>query len=66
MTEAISTTSLPELGTFKGRPVLILDAAGCYPFIFGLSKANLLIKPENLKALRVFVATNGKAITEPE
>ncbi len=48
---------------FEGHPIVALlykDKNGTErKFSFGLVKAKLILEPENLDAIRVFVATDG-------
>jgi len=47
-----------ERSEYKGKPVLIIkrDENDKYPFVFGLSKAKLIL--DNLEEVRKFVAEN--------
>lgn len=47
-----------ERSEYKGKPVLIIkrDENDKYPFVFGLSKAKLIL--ENLEEVRKFVVEN--------
>lgn len=52
-----------ERSEYKGKPVLIMkrDENDKYPFVFGLSKARLIL--ENYEEIQRFVADNTQ---EPE
>ena len=54
-----------ERSEYKGKPVLIMkrDENDKYPFVFGLSKARLIL--ENLEEIKKFVA-EGMASQEKE
>ena len=47
-----------ERSEYKGKPVIIMkrDENDKYPFVFGLSKAKLIL--ENLEEIKKFVAEN--------
>ena len=48
-----------ERSEYKGKPVLIMkrDENDKYPFVFGLSKARLIL--ENYEEIKKFVAENS-------
>ena len=48
-----------ERSEYKGKPVLIIkrDEKDKYPFVFGLSKARLIM--ENLEEIKKFIAENN-------
>ena len=43
----------PKVGTFKGKPVLILNPDSKFPFSFGVSKAKTIL--ENIEHIKSFV-----------
>lgn len=45
----------PQIGEYKGKPVITLNPESRFPFTFGLSKAKLIL--EHLEDIQRFVQT---------
>jgi hypothetical protein len=51
-------SNVPEIGEYKGRPVITLNPGERYPFTFGLAKAKLIL--QHIDDIRVFVEKYDK------
>ena len=50
------------LSEYKGNKMIVLNPNDRFPFQFGLTKAKLILEPDNLAAIMAFVQSNGTSI----
>jgi len=48
----------PQIGEYKGNPVITLNPGERYPFTFGVAKAKLVL--QHLEAIQSFVEKYGE------
>ncbi len=58
MSELEEKATGPQIGEYKGNPVLTLNPGERFPFSFGVAKAKLIL--QHLDAIRDFVLKYGE------
>jgi hypothetical protein len=58
MSDMEEKTTGPQIGEYKGNPVLTLNPGERFPFSFGVAKAKLIL--QHLEAVKDFVVKYGE------
>ncbi|RTL07643.1 hypothetical protein EKK58_00280 [Candidatus Dependentiae bacterium] len=58
--QPMSESSIPVISDYQGKPTILLNPGGRYPFSMGMAKARMVLN--NVRYIQHFVDTNGAAV----